>query len=67
MKTFRRIVILVWVATGINLLLAILSPWYRSHIPYQVEGILIFIAVLLTGGHKIAKVYQAGMNRSTPP
>ncbi len=66
MKIFKRLVILIWVAIPVNLLLSMLFPWYRRHVPYQIEGVIMILALLLLGAYKIAKVYRAGMDRFKP-
>jgi hypothetical protein len=71
-KVFKRFILLLWAAVLFNLLLSMIFPWYRGHVPYQVEGIIMFFALLLTGAYKIAKIYLVGMDREphlsgTPP
>ncbi|HKV06187.1 MAG TPA: hypothetical protein VJO53_13910 [Candidatus Acidoferrales bacterium] len=63
MKIFRRIVTVLWILIPVNLLFSIVFSWYRYHVPYQVEGFIVFFAVLFAAVYKIGQTYRAGMNR----
>ena len=63
MKVFKRFVLLLWAAVLFNLWLSMIFPWYRRHVPYQVEGIIMVFALLLMGAYKTAKIYLVPLSR----
>ncbi|HXX17777.1 MAG TPA: hypothetical protein VEJ46_00090 [Candidatus Acidoferrum sp.] len=64
MRTFRAVVILSWLATALNLILFMAFPAYSRHVPYEIEGLLFFVALLVFALYKVYQLYRAGMNRS---
>ena len=62
MKIFKRIVILFWLAVPVNVLLSIVSPWYRHHGASGFEALIMLLALLLTAAYRMAKFYREGMS-----
>jgi hypothetical protein len=66
MKTFRNIVILSWIAFPMEILLTRVLELYQRNVPYQIAGVFMLFALIVTGAYKIAIAYRGGMKRSRP-